>query len=58
MPLLALNRKDTGWRIDWQEAPVAAVLASFALENASSVAVSWPDPYPANAASRNRGHIA
>jgi hypothetical protein len=21
MPLLALNRKDTGWRIDWQNGP-------------------------------------
>jgi len=21
MPLLAFNRKDTGWRIDWQQAP-------------------------------------
>jgi len=26
MPLLAFNRKDTGWRIDWQQVPkVAAV---------------------------------
>lgn len=24
MPLLAFNRKDTGWRIDWQLAPKAA----------------------------------
>ena len=23
MPRLAFNRKDTGWRIDWQEAPTA-----------------------------------
>jgi hypothetical protein len=24
-----LNRKDTGWRIDWQQAPDIAVLAGF-----------------------------
>jgi len=29
MPRLALNRKDTAWRIDWQEGPDVAVLAGF-----------------------------
>jgi len=24
-----LNRKDTGWRIDWQEAPVIALQTGF-----------------------------
>jgi hypothetical protein len=28
MPRLTLNRKDTGWRIDWQKAAVAADFAS------------------------------
>jgi len=23
MPLLAFNRKDTGWRIDWQNSPLS-----------------------------------
>ena len=27
MPRLALNRKDTGWRIDWQEALYIAARA-------------------------------
>jgi hypothetical protein len=29
MPRLAFNRKDTGWRIDWQKGPMATDLASF-----------------------------
>src|SRR5664279_4279725 len=42
MPRLAFDRKDTGWRIDWQGTspwpPTPPVLP----ENACSVAVSWP----------------
>jgi hypothetical protein len=29
MPRLALNRKDTGWRIEWQEDPMIAVPTGF-----------------------------
>jgi hypothetical protein len=28
MPLLAFNRKDTGWQIDWQIRPLGRQLAS------------------------------
>jgi hypothetical protein len=68
MPRLALNRKDMGWRIDWLQALVFAVLAGFPAsltENAFSMAVSWPVAahssalgLPLAADSRNRGHIA
>jgi hypothetical protein len=51
MPLLAANRKDTGWQIDWRDYPGHAT----APQKAFSMAVSWP---MATAQSRNRGHIA
>ena len=47
MPLLAFNRKDTGWRIDWQDGPAVSRQPP---ENAFSVAVSWPAAAPARAA--------
>ena len=45
MPLLAFNRKDTGWRIDWQKARRPPIWPA-SPENACSVAVSWPLPVP------------
>jgi len=50
MPLLAFNRKDSGWRIEWQQPPKAAndpvipPIWPMAPEDARTVAVSWPVP--------------
>jgi hypothetical protein len=50
MPLLTINRKDTGWQIDWQERPVANP-ASKRFQYGGIVA-------DGSMRSRNRGHIA
>jgi hypothetical protein len=51
MPLLAINRKDTGWQIDWQERPGRANPASKRFQYGGIVA-------DGSVRSRNRGHIA
>src|SRR6202035_5494357 len=54
MPLLAFNRKDTAWRIEWQERQGCRRPPA----KAFTVAVSWPASLSGHHASRNRGHIA
>ena len=68
MPLLAINRKDTGWQIDWQERPGRANPASKRFQYGGIVAdgsyaltQSWSHRLiigPAATLRRNPGDIA
>jgi hypothetical protein len=63
MPLLAFNRKDTGWRIDWQVRASGRRFCQHHPRTLSlwryriSITALEDDMQPA-AGSRNRGHIA
>ena len=59
MPRLAFNRKDTGWRIDWQQGPDGRRFRQPGLKTLSVWRYRGRRPaLTQRAGSRNRGHIA